>query len=353
MLCRNTVIYFNEDVRDALHGRLATSLRPGGRLVVGATERVSEPAAPRPRARVPLRLPEALMDTSEYLPMFLAECRENLQELNLAVVRLEEAPDDRETVDAIFRIAHSLKGMAATMGYEGMATLTHKMEDVFELLRQRGTGLTGEVVDVLLACLDALSGAVDAIEADGAESFDPARARRAPRRPRPRPRRPRRGRARARRPAAPSSRRSATGTPCWRSTPRWRPTRRCRPCAPSRSWPPSPSTATCCAPRRPRTTSTASPAAIIEVLLATDQTADAVAAAVRAVPDVGDARVAEATAEPVAEPAPLAAVERPTHPTRRRADVRSARPRRRPPPRSPPSTGPSASTPRAWTSSCT
>jgi two-component system chemotaxis sensor kinase CheA len=114
------------------------------------------------------------MDTSEYLPMFLAECRENLQELNLAVVRLEEAPEDRETVDAIFRIAHSLKGMAATMGFDGMATLTHKMEDVFELLRQRGTGLTGEVVDVLLACLDALSGAVDSIDADGSEDLDPA-----------------------------------------------------------------------------------------------------------------------------------------------------------------------------------
>ncbi|WCB91384.1 Chemotaxis protein CheA [Baekduia alba] len=114
------------------------------------------------------------MDTSEYLPMFLAECRENLQELNLAVVRLEEAPDDRETVDAIFRIAHSLKGMAATMGFEGMATLTHKMEDVLELLRQRGGELSREVVDVLLACLDALSGAVDAIDADGAEGLDPA-----------------------------------------------------------------------------------------------------------------------------------------------------------------------------------
>jgi two-component system, chemotaxis family, sensor kinase CheA len=114
------------------------------------------------------------MDTSEYLPMFLAECRENLQELNLAVVRLEEAPDDRETVDAIFRIAHSLKGMAATMGFEGMATLTHKMEDVLELLRQRGGELSREVVDVLLACLDALSGAVDSIDADGAEELDPA-----------------------------------------------------------------------------------------------------------------------------------------------------------------------------------
>ena len=52
------------------------------------------------------------MDTSEYLPMFLAECREHLQELNLTVVRLEESPDDRETLDEIFRAAHSLKGAA-------------------------------------------------------------------------------------------------------------------------------------------------------------------------------------------------------------------------------------------------
>src|SRR5215212_8410978 len=78
------------------------------------------------------------METSEYLPMFLAEGREHLQELNLAVVRIEERPDDQETVDEIFWIAHSLKGMSATMGYGGMAALRHEMEDVFELLRLSG-----------------------------------------------------------------------------------------------------------------------------------------------------------------------------------------------------------------------
>jgi two-component system chemotaxis sensor kinase CheA len=114
------------------------------------------------------------MDTSQYLPMFLAECREHLQELNLAVVRIEEQPEDRATVDEIFRIAHSLKGMSATMGFEGMAALTHQMEDVFELLRQRTGGLARETVDVLLECLDALSGATDAIESDGAERLEPA-----------------------------------------------------------------------------------------------------------------------------------------------------------------------------------
>ena len=79
-------------------------------------------------------------ETAEYLPMFLAEGREHLQELNLAVVRIEETPDDQATVDEIFRIAHSLKGMSATMGFAGMAALTHEMEDVFELLRQREAG---------------------------------------------------------------------------------------------------------------------------------------------------------------------------------------------------------------------
>jgi two-component system chemotaxis sensor kinase CheA len=114
------------------------------------------------------------MDTAQYLPMFMAEAREHLQELNLAVVRIEETPDDRETVDEIFRIAHSLKGMSATMGFEGMASLTHHMEDVFELFKQRRGGLDRAAIDVLLECLDALEAAVDAIEADGTEQLDPA-----------------------------------------------------------------------------------------------------------------------------------------------------------------------------------
>src|ERR687885_216645 len=114
------------------------------------------------------------MDISEYLPMFLAESREHLQELSLAVVRIEERPDDRETIDEIFRIAHSLKGMSATMGFEGMAALTHNMEDVFELLKQRRGGLDRAAIDVLLECIDALEAAVDGIEADGTENLDPA-----------------------------------------------------------------------------------------------------------------------------------------------------------------------------------
>jgi two-component system chemotaxis sensor kinase CheA len=114
------------------------------------------------------------MDTSDYMPMFLAETGEHLQELNLAVVRLEENPEDPGTVDEIFRIAHSLKGMSATMGFARIAELTHEMENVFELLRQRSGALTREAIDTVLACLDALQGAVDAIETEGEEQLDPA-----------------------------------------------------------------------------------------------------------------------------------------------------------------------------------
>src|SRR4051812_17763398 len=105
--------------------------------------------------------------------MFLAEGREHLQELNLAVVRIEEQPDDPETVDEIFRNAHSMKGMSATMGFAGMAALTHEMEDVFELLRRRRGGLERAAVDVLLKCLDLLSDAVDSIETTGEERIVP------------------------------------------------------------------------------------------------------------------------------------------------------------------------------------
>jgi two-component system chemotaxis sensor kinase CheA len=114
------------------------------------------------------------MDTSEYMPMFLAETREHLEQLNLAIVKLEEDPKDRPTIEEIFRIAHSLKGMSATMGFASIAELTHHMEDVFELLRQRSSGLPSEAIDTVFACLDALSAAAESIEADGQEALDPA-----------------------------------------------------------------------------------------------------------------------------------------------------------------------------------
>ncbi len=114
-----------------------------------------------------------MIDQHEYLPAFLAESREHLQDLGLAILRIEAAPDDRIAAEGIFRIAHSLKGMSAAMGFDAVASLTHAMEDVFELLRQRSGGLPSGAVDVLSACLDALEGAVESIAAGDGEQLDP------------------------------------------------------------------------------------------------------------------------------------------------------------------------------------
>ena len=98
ILCRNVVIYFTEATRNQVHTNLARALRPGGFLMVGATERVTNPAEIGPRAQASLHLPQGrLMDISDYLPMFLAEGREHLQNLNLALVRLEQDQKDAET----------------------------------------------------------------------------------------------------------------------------------------------------------------------------------------------------------------------------------------------------------------
>ena len=97
----------------------------GGLLVIGATERVSDAAALGLAPGTAIHLPEVVMDTSEYMPMFLAETREHLAGAQPDVVELEEDPADRPTVEEIFRIAHSLKGMSATMGFADIAELTH------------------------------------------------------------------------------------------------------------------------------------------------------------------------------------------------------------------------------------
>src|SRR3954469_10596820 len=106
--------------------------------------------------------------------MFLAEGREHLQNLNLALVRVEQDPHaSGETTNEIFRIAHSLKGMSATMGFSRMAALTHEMEGVLELLRQSEEGLPHSALDVLFSCLDSLEGMTGEIETAGQESTDP------------------------------------------------------------------------------------------------------------------------------------------------------------------------------------
>ena len=96
------------------------------------------------------------MDVNQYLEIFLDETKEHLENLNTQILNLEQSPEDSDTINEIFRAAHSLKGMAGTMGYKRMQNLTHDMENVFSEVRNGTLNVTSEMIDVLFQCLDAL-----------------------------------------------------------------------------------------------------------------------------------------------------------------------------------------------------
>lgn len=104
------------------------------------------------------------MDVSQYLEIFLDEAREHLQNLNTRIMELESDPESMDTINEIFRAAHSLKGMAGTMGYSRMQNLTHDMENVFSEVRNGNLKVKPEMVDVLFKCLDALEEYTDNIQ---------------------------------------------------------------------------------------------------------------------------------------------------------------------------------------------
>lgn len=96
------------------------------------------------------------MDVSQYLEIFLDETNEHLQNLNTQILELESDPENMDNINEIFRAAHSLKGMAGTMGYKRMQNLTHDMENVFSEVRNGNIKVTPDMIDVLFQCLDAL-----------------------------------------------------------------------------------------------------------------------------------------------------------------------------------------------------
>ena len=103
------------------------------------------------------------MDTNQYMDMFLDESHEHLQSLNEGLLSLEENSEDLSVVNDIFRNAHTLKGMSATMGYNKIAELTHEMEDVLDLIRKEQLKLNEDIIDTLFKCLDSLEQMVDSV----------------------------------------------------------------------------------------------------------------------------------------------------------------------------------------------
>ena len=109
------------------------------------------------------------MDVSQYLEIFLDETTEHLQNLNTQILTLEQEPENMDTINEIFRAAHSLKGMAGTMGYKRMQTLTHDMENVFSEVRNGNIKVNANMIDLLFQCLDALEEYTNNIRETGDE----------------------------------------------------------------------------------------------------------------------------------------------------------------------------------------
>jgi two-component system chemotaxis sensor kinase CheA len=109
------------------------------------------------------------MDMSQYRTLFITESREHLHTLNELIVELEAKPSDREKIDSIFRSAHSLKGMAASMEYSDIAELAHKMEDLMDKVRQGTFSFDGGIADLLLEGADLLDTMLRDVENDSRE----------------------------------------------------------------------------------------------------------------------------------------------------------------------------------------
>ena len=112
------------------------------------------------------------MDMGVYREAFLSESTEYLQSIVDALLTLESDPEDLEPVEAVFRAAHSLKGMSATMGYERTAALTHTMESLMDTVRKREQPVTGDLIDLVLRATDTLRELIND-EASGGCEIDP------------------------------------------------------------------------------------------------------------------------------------------------------------------------------------
>lgn len=112
------------------------------------------------------------MDMSQYLEIFIEETREHLQSLNQCLLKMEKSPEDSSMLNEIFRVAHTLKGMSGTMGFNRMSRLTHDMEDVLQALRSNEIKVNTDLIDLLFKCLDALESYTTMVAETGSEGIE-------------------------------------------------------------------------------------------------------------------------------------------------------------------------------------
>lgn len=114
------------------------------------------------------------MDINQYLEIFIEEAHEHLQNLNQNLLNLENNPNDSLVLNEVFRSAHTLKGMAGTMGFDTILNLTHDMENVLDAVRNGKLNINSGILDVLFECLDFLEESINYIAENGKESSNNA-----------------------------------------------------------------------------------------------------------------------------------------------------------------------------------
>jgi len=111
-------------------------------------------------------------DNNEYLEMFFAESEEYIMILNDNILKLENEPENMDVLNSLFRAAHSLKGMAATMRFNNLTELTHKMENMLDQIRNHKMKVSTEIIDLLFAGIDYIEESVKQIKEDGNDEID-------------------------------------------------------------------------------------------------------------------------------------------------------------------------------------
>lgn len=111
-------------------------------------------------------------ENSEYKDMFIEEAREHLTTLNQSLLDFEQNPEDGDALNKIFRAAHTIKGMAATLNYDSIQHLSHKTEDTLDLIRQHQITVDSNVVDLIFDCFDGIEAMIEDIAANDATDFD-------------------------------------------------------------------------------------------------------------------------------------------------------------------------------------
>lgn len=114
------------------------------------------------------------MDMNQYLQIFIEESKENLQNMNSNLLYLEDNPEDTGILNNIFRVAHTLKGMSSTMGFNSVAHLTHEMENILDYIRKGNMKVNIDITDLLFQCFDKLESYINNIENYGNQGEDTA-----------------------------------------------------------------------------------------------------------------------------------------------------------------------------------